>query len=136
MVSEPQVGIFWFIAAAETVHLLTRGCPLSSAEHYGDCLTFSEGHYETWTAWQRRTLLLPIKALRGTVSTTEYENWPRGRIVYEKPAAQFLIYADKQLLGTARLALIRAAFGLPDRTAAVGDVHYSRANRLPSSTAG
>jgi hypothetical protein len=135
--SVPSVGIFWFLFAEGAVHLLTRGCPLPNAEPYGDCLTFAEGHYETWTAWQRRTAVhLPIEAVRGVISATEYESWPRGRIVYEMPATRFVIYADKQLLSVARLTLVRTAFGLPAGTTAASDAHYSGATRLPPDGGG
>lgn len=130
-----MVGIFWFVVAGGVAHLLTRGCALADAEPYGDCLTFPDGHFETWTAWQRRALVLPIPEVRRIVATTEYEAWPRGRIVYETPAQRFVIYADTQLLSGPRLARIRAAFGLPEGTIALGDAHYSRAARLPPDAA-
>ncbi len=127
----PHLGIFWFVLAAGVVELVARGCPLDAAERYDDCLTFAGGHYETWTAWQRREIELPSAAAHNVVLSTEYDNWPRGRIIYQVPTSRFVIYADRQLLAGPRLARIRTAFGLPEGTLAAGDAHYSRAMRLP-----
>ncbi len=42
----PQVGIFWVAQTADgEVRLLAAGCSLDQAETYGDCLTYSPGHY-------------------------------------------------------------------------------------------
>ena len=113
MTATPQLGIFWIVAdAAGLIHLLARSCPLHAAEHYGDCLTFPHGHADTWHAWRRHTLPLPVPALRSLVANTEYDHWPRGRIVYERLPARFVVYADRQLLTPARCARIIAACAL------------------------
>ncbi|MFC7472717.1 hypothetical protein ACFQS7_00015 [Dankookia sp. GCM10030260] len=127
----PQVGIFWFVVAGVT-HMLSRGCPLDAAEAYGDCLTFPDGHAEVWEAWRKRALPLPVPALGPVIAATEYEVWPRGRIVYERTQQRFVIYSDAQLLLPRRLDRIRADFGLLGEVS-VGrtDWHYTRATRLP-----
>ena len=61
--------------------LLAAGCPLEQAEPYGDCLTYGPGHYETWTHWRRDRTVEP--ALRAIVQAYEYQDWPRGRIVFD-----------------------------------------------------
>ena len=81
---EPAVGIFWRVAGA----LVVDRTPLSRAEPYGDCLTHGPGHYERWEAWQQ----LGPRGLReqghpGAILVTEYDEWPRGRVVYEVPSA-------------------------------------------------
>ncbi|WP_198368260.1 hypothetical protein [Roseomonas sp. KE0001] len=137
--NEPLLGIFWFVADASGItHLLVRSCPLDTAELYGDRLTFPHGHYDTWEAWRRRALPLPAPALRPIVVATEYDAWPRGRIVFERPPSRFVIYADRQLLAPVRLARVLTAFALPqEQTSVCPDLHYSRAKRLPpESTAG
>ncbi len=132
MSDTPLVGIFWFIADAAAIHLLAHTCPLTAAEPYADCLTSADGHYEIWSAWRRHTQRLPLPALRPIIAQTEYETWPRGRVVYETQPARFVVYADVQLIHPARLARIHAAFELPpDGTIARTDPHYSRATRLP-----
>ena len=72
----PHVGIFWLVQSpGDEVRLLTAGCPLDQAELYGDCLTYSPGHYETWAHWRRDRSAEP--ALRAIVRSYEYEDWPR-----------------------------------------------------------
>ena len=77
----PEVGIFWLVQTTEgEARLLAAGCPLHQAEPYGDCLTYGPGHYETWAHWRRDRTVDP--ALRAIVRSSEYEDWPRGRIVF------------------------------------------------------
>jgi hypothetical protein len=132
----PLIGIFWMATdAAGELHLLSRSCPLSGAEPYGDRLTFPHGHHETWEAWREGQLLLSLSALRSVITTTEYDEWPRGRIVSDRAATHFIVYADRQLLLPARLARIITVFALPwERTMARTDLYYSRARRLPYRT--
>jgi hypothetical protein len=142
----PAVGVLWFVALDGRTHLLTRALPLDQAEPYDDALTLPDGHYETWEEWRSRThyetweewrsrtLPLPYPALHPVIATTEYDSWPRGRVVYQRTPDRFVVYADRQLLGPARLARIHVAFGLtPDRTIARTDPHYRYATRLPEN---
>ena len=62
----------------------------------GDCLTYGPGHYETWAHWCRDRTVDP--ALRALVRSYEYEDWPRGRIVFDRSRDLFIIYADRKLL--------------------------------------
>src|SRR5580704_15398792 len=109
----PHVGIFWVVQTSNgEARLLAAGCPLDQAEPYGDCLTYSPGHYETWAHWRRDRTVDP--ALRATVRSYEYEDWPRGRIVFDRSRDQFILYADSKLLTPAMIALIQAQFHLPE----------------------
>jgi hypothetical protein len=84
----PQLGIFWLAQTSNgEARLLTAGCPLDQAEAYGDCLTYGPGHYETWAQWRRDRTVEP--ALRALVRSCEYEDWPRGRIVFDRPRDLF-----------------------------------------------
>jgi hypothetical protein len=99
--------------------LLTAGCPLDQAEPYGDCLTNGPGHYETWAHWRRDP------ALRALVQSYEYEDWPRGRIVFDRLRDLFIIYADRKLLTPTTIARLKTQFLLPtERTEVQSDVHY------------
>ena len=119
----PSVGIFWKI---DDILLLDRS-PLSQAELYGDCLTHPDGHYQQWEGWRR----LGARHLRAleyptVIATTEYEAWPRGRIVYDRPQALFIIYADRRLHAQALVDALVAAFGLLDQNWRVmSDAHYA-----------
>lgn len=59
------------------------------------------------------------------IASTEYDEWRRGRIVYEKPARHFVTYADRRLQAPDVIAAVKVAFGL-DRSEAVvkSDLHY------------
>ena len=80
-------------------------------------LTCPHGHYEVWEQWQE-TARSDRSGLDSLIATDEYEEWPRGRIVYSSPHDRFVLYADAQILRRPDLlATIRERFGLPaDRT--------------------
>ena len=109
----PQVAIFWLVQTTEgEARLLAAGCPLDQAEPYG--------HYETWARWRRDRTVEP--ALRALVRSYEYEDWPRGRIVFDQSR---IIYADRKLLTPAMIARIETQFHLPqERTEIQSDFHY------------
>ncbi|GJE53814.1 hypothetical protein [Methylobacterium thuringiense] len=120
--AQPSVGIFWRIGD----YLLVERTPLAQAETYGDCLTHAGGHYERWDVWQA----LGAKQLRAEgypseIACSEYDHWPRGRIVYERPAGRFVIYADRRLQRPEFIAQLRETCGLLDAVSVVrGDPHY------------
>jgi hypothetical protein len=90
----PHVGIFWLVQPSNgETRLLAAGCPLDQAEPYGNCLTYGPGHYETWAQWRRDRTVDP--ALRALVRSYEYEDWPRGRIVFDQSRDVFVLYADR-----------------------------------------
>jgi hypothetical protein len=79
----PHLGIFWLVQTPDgKARLLIAGCPLDQAEVYGDCLTYGLGHYETWDHWRRDRTIDP--AMRALGWSYEYEDWPRGRIVFDQ----------------------------------------------------
>jgi hypothetical protein len=120
----PSVGIFWLVeTTVGTTHWLTAGCSLEAAEPFGDFLTFDDGHYEVWERW-RHTKDLDAP-LRGLVRSYEYEDWPRGRIVYDRSKNRFTLYADRKLMKAETIARIREQFALPAELASVkSDFHY------------
>jgi hypothetical protein len=120
----PHVGIFWVVQTPDgEARLLTAGCPLDQAESYGDCLTYGPGHYGTWAGWRLDRTVDP--ALRAIVRSSEYEDWPRGRIVFDRSRDLFILYADRKLMTPATIARIEAQFHLPaERTDVQSDFHY------------
>jgi hypothetical protein len=120
----PQVGIFWLVQTSNgEARLLAAGCPLDQAEPYGECLTYGASHYETWAHWRRDRTVEP--ALRALVRSHEYEDWPRGRIVFDRSRDLFILYADRKLLTPAMIARIETQFHLPEeRTEIQSDWHY------------
>lgn len=96
-------------------------------------LTCSHGHYEVWEQW-RNQATNDRSGLALLIATDEYEEWPRGRIVYASPHDRFVLYADEQILRRADLLnIIHERFGLPpDRTEMKRDSHYISSRRLES----
>ncbi len=91
---------------------------------------------KTWAHWRRDKTVDP--ALRALVRLYEYEDWPHGRIVFDRSRDLFVLYADRKLLTPARITRIKAQFHLPaERTEVQSDLHYKSTetpNVLRSST--
>jgi hypothetical protein len=119
-----QVGIFWCVLdPAGAHHLLAERCALDAAEEYGDCLTFGPGHYEIWQPWQRANA--PIPNLASVIRGHEYEEWPRGRVVFDRKADRFFLYADRRIQRVGLLPALVALFRVPaDRVVMRADPHY------------
>jgi hypothetical protein len=118
----PAVGIFWRVGDV----LLIDRSTLAEAEPYGDCITHAGGHYERWQEWQALgdsrlvSMGYPI-----AIASTEYDEWPRGRVVYETLPRRFILYADRRLQSGEIINAIKNAFGLGDvETVVKSDSHY------------
>ena len=119
----PAVGIFWVVNMADTAQLLAAGSLLEAAERYGDFLTFPDGHSEIWDRWRKSRETDP--ALRTLLRMFEYEDWPRGRIVFDRLSKKFILYADRKLMRPETIAQIRTQFSLPKKqTVVTSDFHY------------
>jgi hypothetical protein len=118
----PSVGIFWRVAGV----LLVDRSTLDEAESYGDCITHAAGHYERWQQWQALgATRLASMGYPEHIVLTEYDEWPRGLIVYETPMQRFVIYADRRLQAPDTIDAIKVAFGLGDAEVIVkSDLHY------------
>lgn len=118
----PSVGIFWKIGRVLVIDHST----LDEAEAYGDCLTHAAGHYKRWEGWQA----LDFSRLRSLgfpddIMTSEYDDWPRGRIVHEVPANRFVLYAHRRLQTPEIIAALAEAFRLDAQTVVIrSDAHY------------
>jgi hypothetical protein len=57
--------------------------------------------------------------------TPEYEDWPRGRIVFDRSKDRFVLYADRKLMLPATIARIQKQFSISaGRTMVETDLHY------------
>lgn len=64
---------------------------------------------------------LPIE-----VASSEYEEHPRGRVVFDRRAERFIIYADQKLQVKAITDDVKALFAIVDRNCLVrSDSHYA-----------
>jgi hypothetical protein len=124
--SNAFVGLFWAIQdQGSPATLLDHRCSLKEAAPYGTMLTCPHGHYEVWEQWREARG-------RAAIVAFEYEEWPRGRIVYSTEHERFILYADTQILrDPALMTAIYARFGLSiERTDPKRDNHYRSTRRL------
>jgi hypothetical protein len=114
-----HVGIFWLFQGK----VITDSTPLSKAEPYGECLTHPRSHLEHWTDLQHS----------GSVpADVEYEEPPRGRVVYFPANDRFVPYADRCILSkkTVLKRIMTALFLPAERTSTSSDLHYRCAGCL------
>ncbi|MFG1243881.1 hypothetical protein V5F31_16015 [Xanthobacter sp. V7C-4] len=113
----PCVGIFWVVMRSGQPELLTCTTPWPQAEDYGDFKTEATAHYDFWPKLRKALQIMG-----------EYEDWPRGRVVYNMRNDLFTAYIDRQLAADAFRAAILDAFHLPpEQTRFAFDAHYSGA---------
>lgn len=132
--SLPHVGIFWFVPdQSGNAVLLADRTPLPHAEPYGDCLTHAKGHYEFWSELARLGEAgLSRRGMPTAPARIEYEEFPRGRVVYRVPDSRFTIFADRKLFARAFIDRIIAAFDLPTAASDVqADAHYRSTRPAP-----
>jgi len=100
------------------------------AELYGDALTHPGGHYDFWEAMMARGVAwLRARNLSVALLRTEYEDWPRGRVVFHWDKLRFSLLADRRLHTASRLSMIQKEFRLPDGQFDVkSDGHYRSVN--------
>ncbi|MBR2266745.1 hypothetical protein [Sphingobium sp.] len=129
----PGVGIFWFVPDGEgRSRILFDGTPLKQADEYGDMLTYDGGHSDFWDGLATYgAASLRAAGWPTTPATDDYDTYPRGRIVYDRRQAAFIIYADRQLHDPAFRAAIEAAFDLQGQaTRMATDLHYARSRAV------
>jgi hypothetical protein len=120
--TSPAVGIFWRVKGVLVIDRST----LDEAEPYGDCITHAAGHYERWQEWQALGIArLAANGYPDLILSSEYDQWPRGRIVYETPTRRFVLYADRRLQKPDTVDALKTAFGLNQAEVMVrSDAHY------------
>lgn len=112
----PSLGIFWFIRTEKgRVKLISAKTRVEKAERYGRFRNHSEGHLEQWERWAQEK--------GGVFAESDYDDWPRGRIVYDEESRLFLLYLDRQLQKLSERVIRQ--FSLPvKRTKILHDEHY------------
>jgi hypothetical protein len=108
----PQLGIFWLVNGK----LIIDSSPLSEAEPYGDHMTHPRSHVNVWEKFERRGLVP-----RGS----EYEEYPRGRVIHHPATGEFTILADECILRDKGLVIrIKKSLHLSERVKLDTDLHY------------
>ena len=115
---EPQVGIFWLVKGT----LILKGVPLGEAEAGGRYLN-APAHEGYWDQLRRRRAVPP---------EMEYDEPPRGRVVYDTIADRFHLYADRCILADKkRIEEIIAQLRLAEQRIKIApDLHYRCTNCL------
>ena len=110
--TEPRLGIFWLVDGK----LLIDSAPLSECEEYGDHLNYPGSHIDVWERWKR---------IGSAPEESEYEEYPRGRVMCDKNAKEFTLLADRCILKRKDLiAEIKKQLCLPKQTSLGTDPHY------------
>jgi hypothetical protein len=123
---QPCVGIYWGIAGGTGSLIIVDVTTLTDAEPYGKFLTHPRGHYEVWEARRRlgRSGLIQ-RGLPDVFTVNEYEDFPRGRVVYDGEPKKFIVYADRRLQDPDSIAEIVRAFQIGSEPYIVqSDAHY------------
>jgi hypothetical protein len=113
----PSVGIFWEARELDSGWwvLINEKCNLEEAKVDGNFLTYPHGHSEIWerikavSPTQIMKTVLPI-----TITYDDYAEAPRGKVVFNNPDQQFIIYADPKMHGPVVRKAIAKAFCLPN----------------------
>lgn len=120
------IGICWRIRRSSGGIYLSHVVSLNEADEYGDFLTHPSGHYEIWESWKTAGIAkIRSMGLPSEIVSTEYEEHPRGRVVFNRTTDQFTIYADQRLQSKGAILEIVKMFGIEEREYVVqSDSHY------------
>jgi len=128
-----MVGPFWVVESDGQAAIIALAVPLERADVYGDMLTVDIGHLDYWSGLARRgTRALRAAGLPTSPIWSEYEEWPRGRVLYDRVERRFVIRADRQLHQPRLIRLVTGHFGLTMADATIlSDDHYRSVRLLP-----
>jgi hypothetical protein len=128
-----MLGLFWAVEDHGRPVLIAHAVSMEQATPYGDMLTVETGHFEFWTGLARRgPRLLRAAGIPTAPVWSEYEEWPRGRVLYDCAARRITIRADRQLHRPAFVRLIADRFRFVTADASVlPDDHYRSIRRVP-----
>lgn len=127
-----SVGPFWVVSEKGQIIVLALPVSLKEAVPYGDMLTVEAGHYDYWFQLAHRgATRLRSEGLPTAPVWSEYEEWPRGRVMYDTAASRFVIRADRQLHRPPIVSLIADRFGIEGSEFVVlADDHYRSTRRI------
>ena len=93
----------------------------SNSEQFGRYIQLDIDHFQIWSQYQNQ----------GMYVDTEYDYYPRGRVLFDTRIHKFIVVGDKQFVGNANLqSIIRKEYGLPITTVFETDEHYTSEYQL------
>ena len=128
-----RIGLFWMVEDHGRAVLIACSVPLAEAVAYGEMLTIEIGHADHWAALARRSGSdLRAAGIPPAPLWSEYDEWPRGRVLFDRTSGGFVIRADRQLHRPDRVARIARHFCIESPSATIlPDEHYRSTRRLP-----
>jgi hypothetical protein len=132
-----MVGPFWVVEEAGRSTIIALAVPLDRADAYGNMLTVDTGHLEHWSRLARRGAgALRAGGIPTAPDRSEYEEWPRGRVLFDRAALRFVVRADSQLHQPHFVRLIAGHFRIEATAATVlPDDHYRSVRSVPARLA-
>ena len=95
---------------------LAFGDSLNNAEQWGEFKNYKEDHIHLWKFLQRNGIV---------PKDSEYEDYPRGRVVYNTKTDSFMFFADRCILKDEPMVEhLLAELHLPLTTKTESDPHY------------
>lgn len=130
---EGRVGLFWVVEYLGAPKPIILAKPAVDAADYAGMLTIDEGHAEYWSELaQRGAAGLRTAQIPPAPIWSEYDEWPRGRVMFDLAQARYVVRADRKLHRPALLGLIVMAFGLGEQDYRVlPDEHYRSVRDVP-----
>ncbi len=109
-----EVGIFWFFKGS----VILDSIPHTLGEDYGDFINGRSDHCTFWPS---------IQQLLSEAAKYEYDQVPRGRVVYNKKDDRFLVYgSEKFVQNKQQKDMVLLKFNLPPgKTIFRADEHYA-----------
>jgi hypothetical protein len=107
----PAVGIFFLVG--KTLHI--NSTPVAVAPSYGEAKVHDRGHFRWWQEMRAAHL----------VPDCEFEDFPRGRVVFQPKLQEFILMADRCILRRKDVVeRIMEQMDLPPNTTVTTDSHY------------
>ena len=133
--ASPLVGLFRTVESHSRAALTACPGPLAEAITSGEMLTIEIGQSDHWAAPARRGgRNLRSACVPSAPLWSEYEEWPRGRVLFDRTSGRFVIRADPPLHRPDRVARIARYFGFGAASVTLlPDDHHRSTRRLPSA---
>ena len=128
-----MVGLCWVVEDQSRAALIAHAVSKKQAAIYGDMLTVETGHFDYWSELARLGAhALSTRGIPTAPGWSEYDEWPRGRVLYDCLVQRFVIRADRQLHRPMFVRLIANHFRIAvESTAILSDDHYRSFRHVP-----